>query len=76
MHAPDSKQEILKVWLEGEEPNFSLQPVFDDPAVWGLVFVDIVRLLGQAYAENGRDSVETMSRIRDGFIAEFDSPTV
>lgn len=76
MNSSDSAQEVLKVWLDREEPKFSLQPAFDDPAVWGLVFVDIVRLLGQAYADMGRDATETMNRIRDGFVAEFDNPTV
>lgn len=75
MNSSDSTQEILRVWLEGDEPNFSLQPVFEDPAVWGLVFADIARLLGQAYADTGRDATETTNRIRDGFVAEFDNPT-
>lgn len=76
MDSPDSTREILKVWLEQEEPKFSLQPVFDDPGIWGLLFVDIARLLGQAYADTGRDATETINRIRDGFVAEFDNPTV
>jgi hypothetical protein len=70
-----SEAEILRVWLDDDEPRFTLQPAFTDPGVWGVLFADIARLLGEAYAENGHDRLAATQRIRTAFTAEFESPT-
>lgn len=75
MTGTDSNREILRVWLEGDEPQFSFQPIFEDPAVWGLIFVDIARLLADAYGDTGHQPKETIKRIQDAIVAEFDTPT-
>ena len=72
----DMAQEVLNVWLEEDnDPTFSVNPTFSDPAIWGLLFVDITRTLAHAYAENGADADHTANRIKAAFIAEFESPT-
>lgn len=75
MNGGNTTQEVLRIWLEGDEPRFSLQPIFEDPAVWGIVFVDVARLLGEAYGDNGLDPAATVNRIRESFLAELENPT-
>lgn len=74
MSEKHSESEILRVWLDDEEPQFTLRPIFTDPAVWGLLFADIARLLGEAYGETEHDRIEATERIRGAFVAKFESP--
>ena len=68
--------EVLRVWAAPESPQqITLRPVWDDPAAWGLLLVDIARHASQAYAANGKDPKMVLARIRAGFDAEWGSPT-
>jgi hypothetical protein len=52
-----------------------LRTNWSDPAAWGLLLVDIARHASLAYEREGRDRAETLARIREGFDAEWSSPT-
>lgn len=68
--------EILRVWLTGDTQTFVLRSnVWDDPAVWGILLVDLARHLANAYTARGGDYQATVSRIREGFDAEWENPT-
>jgi len=68
--------EILRVWTAqegGQEVVLSTR--WTDPGAWGLVLVDIAQHAANAYARNGMRREEVLSRIRELFDAEWDSPT-
>jgi hypothetical protein len=69
-------EEVMRVWVSrGDVQQVALQTHWSDPAVWGLLLVDIARHVSQAYARQGRDAAETLARIRAGFDAEWSAPT-
>jgi hypothetical protein len=68
--------EILRVWaLVGKGQQFSVQPVWKDPAAWGLLFVDLARYLAHVYEQEGMNGDQVLLRIRQAFDAEWNSPT-
>lgn len=68
--------EILRVWAaDGEGQEFSVQPLWQDPGAWGLLFVDLSRYLAHIYEQQGMNGDEVLLRIRTLFDAEWDSPT-
>lgn len=53
-----------------------LDPMWSDPAAWGLLLVDVARHAARAYAQNGTcPEASALTRIRQGFDAEWDHPT-
>jgi hypothetical protein len=68
--------EILRVWTApGQPAHLTLRTVWQDPAAWGLMLVDLARHAAQAYERDGRDRDEVLARIRAGFDAEWGTPT-
>lgn len=69
--------EIARIWAAGGKQHVTLATgVWDDPAAWGLMLVDLARQIASAYAvSEGRSSPEVLARIRAGFDAEWDNPT-
>jgi hypothetical protein len=68
--------EILRVWAAPDDAQqVTLRTYWSDPAAWGLLLVDIARHASVAYGREGRDPTETLARIREGFDAEWSSPT-
>jgi len=68
--------EILRVWAApNDAQQVTLRTNWSDPAVWGLLLVDIARHAALAYEREGRDPTETLARIREGFDAEWATPT-
>lgn len=67
---------ILSVWLEGDEQEFSFQPIFTEPATWGVLFADIARAVAEAYTEDGFAEKASIEQIRQAFLAELEHPTV
>jgi hypothetical protein len=49
--------------------------MWQDPAAWGLVLVDLARHSAQAYEHDGQKRDEVLARIRAGFDAEWSAPT-
>jgi len=68
--------EILTVWAApGKAQQFTIKSTYKDPAVWGLLLVDLARHVSRAYAAEGRDEKNTLDRIRTAFEAEWSHPT-
>ncbi|MDG3002333.1 DUF5076 domain-containing protein [Paludisphaera mucosa] len=69
--------EIARVWITSEGQRASLAAtLWDDPAAWGLMLVDLARQVAKAFAaEQGGEAAEVLARIREGFDAEWDHPT-
>lgn len=48
--------EVLRVWAAPDGPqDLTLRTNWNDPAVWGLLLVDIAQHVSRAYAANGHD---------------------
>jgi hypothetical protein len=68
--------EVLRVWASpGAPQQVTLRTTWDDPGAWGLLLVDVARHAAKAYANEGRDPDEALSRIRDLWDAEWSNPT-
>lgn len=73
----DEAAEVLRVWINSDRSmDVSLIPAFQDPGAWGILLVDIARHVARAYADSGEATEEdTLSAIRELFLAEWDNPT-
>ncbi len=50
--------------------------LWNDPAAWGLMLVDLAKHAANAYSQiEGRDRDEVLNRIKAGFDAEWDFAT-
>ena len=69
--------ELARVWAANGKQHISLATgLWDDPAKWGIMLVDLAKLIADAYHKtDGRNADEVLLRIRDGFDAEWGSPT-
>lgn len=69
--------ELARVWAaEGVQHVTLLTSHWSDPAAWGICLVDLARHLARAYEQcEGKDQTQTLARIKEGFDAEWDSPT-
>jgi hypothetical protein len=69
--------EIARIGVAGGGQHVSLATqIWDDPAAWGMMLVDLARHVANAYSHTqGKDRSETLARIREGFDAEWESPT-
>jgi hypothetical protein len=70
-------RELIRVWAAcGKQHIVLATKTWDDPAVWGIVLVDLARHLAKAHSQRGvRDAEQILDRIRQGFDAEWTSPT-
>jgi hypothetical protein len=75
--ADPKSSEMIRAWVAQEGTHCSLRVgVWKDPAPWGMLLADLVRNVANAHEESeGRDSLKTIQRIREGFNVEMDSPT-
>jgi hypothetical protein len=68
--------EVLRVWsAPNDVQQVALRTNWSDPAVWGLLLVDLARHAARAYERSGRDAALVLARIREGFDAEWSHPT-
>jgi hypothetical protein len=69
--------ELVRVWAAHGQQHVSISPeVWEDPAAWGIMLVDLARHVANHYhQEKGRDPADVLSRIRLLFDAEWESPT-
>lgn len=63
----------IKSGLESSKVQVFTSPVWEDPFAWGIVFVDAMRILAEAYAkeEGATDSRPYLERIKEGLEAEY-----
>ena len=69
--------ELARVWAAGGAQHVSLATgVWEDPAAWGLMLVDLARHVARAYHQTqGLDPEDALRRIKQGFDAEWDHHT-
>jgi hypothetical protein len=70
-------RELVRVWAASGKQHLSLAAgLWDDPATWGIMLVDLARHLARAYEQSqGLDRHETLARIRAGMDAEWSVDT-
>lgn len=69
--------EVCRVWVAGDTQQIALRAdVWEDPAAWGLLLVDLARHIARAHAGNDADEYAAiLARIKEGFDVEWDNPT-
>lgn len=69
--------EIARIWaVDGSMFVTLSHGAWDDPAAWGLMLVDIARHAANSYEHHdGIPAADALARIREGFDAEWSSPT-
>ncbi|HEY2156671.1 MAG TPA: DUF5076 domain-containing protein [Isosphaeraceae bacterium] len=75
---PDPKAfEIIRIWAgQGKQLVTIRTELWDDPAAWGMMLVDLAHHVANAYEQiEGRDRVEVLARLRQGFDAEWADQT-
>jgi hypothetical protein len=66
--------ELIRVWVADGKQHVSLATeVWEDPAAWGIMLVDLARHVASAYEET--PYAASLERIREGFDAEWEHPT-
>lgn len=69
--------EMVRVWAAGGKQHVSLATgIWDDPANWGIMLVDLAKHIANAYEQSrGLNRITVLRRLREGFDAEWGSPT-
>ncbi len=66
--------ELLRVWASCGQQQISIATnVWEDPAAWGIMLVDLAKHIARSY-DNIEDD-EVLRRIKQGFDVEWESPT-
>ena len=70
-------RELVRVWAASGSQHVAIATgLWKDPAAWGLALVDLARHVARAYAQTeGMEEGPALHRIREGFDAEWSSPT-
>ena len=69
--------ELVRVWAAGGKQHISVATsLWEDPATWGIMLVDLAKLIANAYQETaGMDRSAALASIKKGFDIEWGSPT-
>ena len=75
--ADESATELARAWAAQGRQHVSLAAeAWEDPAAWGIMLVDLARHVARAYEQTQGQTFESaLARIREGFDAEWESPT-
>ena len=74
----DDATELARVWIaDGRQVMILASNVWDDPAAWGLMLVDMARQAARQYAATSRIYTDdsALQRIKEGFDIEWEHPT-
>lgn len=75
--ADEQAVELARVWSCHDQQTFVLnvEPYQDEPGVWGIVALDLMKHAARAYQHlDGRSKEEAYKRILAGFMAEMQNP--
>jgi hypothetical protein len=69
--------ELVRVWAAQGNQHVTLATnLWKDPAAWGIMLVDLAKHVASAYQQTtGKDFVDVLKRIKQGFDAEWDTAT-
>lgn len=72
----DRAMEIARIWVvDGCQHVRISSNIWEDPAVWGMMLVDLAKHVANIYEQRGDDKDKTMDRILYAFNAEIQSAT-
>jgi len=73
----DRARELLRVWAAAGKDHVVLATgLWDDPACWGIMLVDLIKHVAQSYEQSRGDSKEqVLARVKEGFDAEWKKAT-
>jgi hypothetical protein len=68
--------ELARIWASNGKQYVSLATnLWDDPACWGIMLVDLAKHVANAYEQTGKNGEEVLLRLKKGFDAEWSSAT-
>lgn len=70
--------ELARVWSSQGHGYYALhvQPFRDQPAIWGMMAIDLMKHAARAYEQlDGRSREDVYKQILVGFMAEMENPT-
>lgn len=69
--------ELLRVWASKGDQHVSLATgLWDDPASWGIMLVDLARHIADAYNKQmGMGRFDALARLKEGLDAEWEEQT-
>ena len=68
--------EVLRVWAApGLHQQLTLRTTWKDSGAWGLLLADVARHAAKAYANEGHNAADVLTRIRQLVDAELSNPT-
>ena len=69
--------ELARIWAANGQQHVSIATgVWDNPAAWGSMLVDLAKHIAHSYSQSrGDDYSEALSLIKQGIDAEWESPT-
>ena len=68
--------ELLRVWAAKGKQHVSLATgLWDDPASWGIMLVDLAKHVANAYELTGSSREGVLQRVKEGFDAEWHTAT-
>jgi hypothetical protein len=75
--ADPNSRELLRVWAASGKQHVTLATgLWDDPAAWGIMLVDLAKHIANAYELTGdRTAAAALSRIKSGFVVEWQNST-
>jgi hypothetical protein len=70
-------RELIGIWVAHGKQHISIATdVWEDPAAWGIMLVDLMKHLAVAYEQStGSEYGCVLRRIREGFDVEWETPT-
>ncbi len=73
----DRAVELVRVWAAKGKQHVSLATgLWDDPASWGIMLVDLAKHVANAYEQTtGQNRDDVLNRIKAGFDAEWEKET-
>lgn len=73
----DDAFDLVRIWATGDTQQVVLRSrVWEDPAAWGLLLVDVARHVANSYEPDSREAhAKILARIKAGFDVEWSHPT-
>ena len=70
-------KELIRVWAAKGGQHVSIATgLWEDPAAWGILLVDLAKHVSNAYEQTkGKSHQSTLKRIKEGFEAEWANET-
>lgn len=72
----DDAAEVFRAWVVDKGLDVSFRTAFEDPAIWGILLVDMARHIARGFASDGiATEAEALVAIKTMFNSEWNQPT-